>query len=106
MQKLTPALFVQLYMESLAAGHTMRQFADRIGMPTRLAYTRACYYRKRGVRLPKLASGQHARGRRDRLDVAALNAIVADGACDALAMDSQAPHSARRNGRVPVVIAR
>lgn len=99
MKKLTPALFVQLYMESHAAGHTMRQFADRIGMLPRRAYARVRHYRRRGVQLPALAPGRKLMGRADRLDVAALNAIVADGACDALARDSQLPKSPRRAGR-------
>ena len=96
MQKLTPSLFVQLYMESLAAGHTVRQFADRIGMTTGAAYNRVRHYRKRGVKLPDLAPGRPFAGRKSALDTAALNAIVADSV---RVMDDAGLPPARRNGR-------
>ena len=54
--KVSSALFVQLWMESHAAGHTVRQFADRVGMSYRSAAARSAFYRKRGVALPKLRS--------------------------------------------------
>jgi hypothetical protein len=76
-QRITPALFVQLWMESHAAGHTMRQFADRIGMKTSQTYARAFHYRKRGVQLPALARSEYRTKGKSKLDVVALNAIVA-----------------------------
>ena len=96
MQKLTPSLFVQLYMESLAAGHTMRQFANRIGMTTGAAYNRVRHYRKRGVKLPALAEGRPFSGTKAALDTVALNAIVTDSV---RAMEDAGLPPARRNGR-------
>lgn len=79
-QKISPALFVQLYMESHKAGHTTAEFAERIGMPYRAAYTRARYYKRKGVRLPALRrSEKFAPGRR-QLDVDGLNSLLASGA--------------------------
>lgn len=74
-QKITPALFVQLYMESHAQGHTIAQFAERLGIPYNLAYTRARRYTRAGVRLPKLRQGKQTG--RLALDVRGLNQVVA-----------------------------
>lgn len=73
-QKVTPALFVQLYMESHEKGHTLRQFADRINMPYRRMSGRLYQYRKRGVKLPPLRPA--ARSGREAIDVRALNELV------------------------------
>jgi hypothetical protein len=83
----TPALFVQLYMESHAQGHTMKQLAERLGWQYRVVYARAYLYTKRGVKLPKLAG---IRRSGSPIDVSALNAIVGQY--------KQRP--ARTNGRV------
>ena len=50
----TPELFTRLYMESWKAGHTVREFADRIGLPPVNVHSRVRYYRKRGAHLPDL----------------------------------------------------
>lgn len=102
MKKLTPALFVQLYMESHAAGHTMREFADRIGMKYQHAYARARHYRKRGVRLPALTAGRREMATRESLDIESLNAIVGDGRSQSVG----ALLNGRRVQRSPVVLAR
>lgn len=47
-------LFVQMWMESYGAGHTIREFADRVGMKYAQAYARYRFYRKKGVDLPEL----------------------------------------------------
>lgn len=69
----TPALFVQLYMESHAQGHTLKQLSERLGWDYRTTYARAYFYAKRGVKLPKL-SGLRQSG--SPIDVSALNEIV------------------------------
>lgn len=74
-QKITPALFVQLYMESHAQGHTVTQFAERLGMKRDVAYSRARRYIKAGVRLPSLRMPP-PQGRVP-LDVRGLNQVVA-----------------------------
>lgn len=79
--KVTPALFVQLYMESHKQGHTLRQFADRIQMPYRRMSARLYQYRKRGVKLPSLRPACHAGGR-GRIDVRALNELVESSSGD------------------------
>lgn len=71
----TPALFVQLYMESHAQGHTLKQLSERLGWDYRTTYARAYFYAKRGVKLPKL-SGLRQSG--SPIDVSALNAIVGE----------------------------
>jgi hypothetical protein len=118
MKKLTPDLFVRLYMESHAAGHTMRQFADRIGLSYNHAYARAHHYRKAGVQLPALANGRATPAPKPSLDVASLNAIVADPAAAPVARTAQAAgfsplgartqrrRSGRGQTRRPVVLAR
>jgi hypothetical protein len=100
---LTPALFVQLYMESHAAGHTMRRFADRIGLTYRQAAARTRFYRKRGVQLPPFVRATQRSQRSDTLDVAALNAIVAG---DQFELPVDAPVHPRRRLNGTVVIAR
>lgn len=72
---ITARLFVQMCMESHAAGHTLREFADRIGMPYRQAYSRYFYYRRRGVDLPALKRAKRTLPER-ALEVGELNMLV------------------------------
>lgn len=75
-RQVSAQLFVQLYLESVAAGHTMTEFAKRLGWTYRHAASRAQFYRKRGVDLPALASGRRAPKGREPLNVAGLNEMV------------------------------
>lgn len=75
MSGITPELFSRLYMESWKAGHTVRQFADRVEMSVNLVRSRARYYRKRGVALPPLKAARAGR-RHDAVPVDAMNRIV------------------------------
>jgi len=74
--KLDAVLFARLYMESWASGHTLRQFAERVGMSVNGVRSRLYFYRKKGWKPPQL----HAKrtGGRQPLNVAAMNAIVAE----------------------------
>lgn len=74
--KISPTMFVQMYLRSYKAGHNYQQFAERLGISPKLAYARAYWLRKRGVRLPKLG-GISGRSRLTRSDVMALNRLVA-----------------------------
>lgn len=76
-RQVTPQLFVQLYLESVALGHTMTEFANRLGWAYRRTRARADYYRRKGVDLPKLADGRHLNLKgREPLDVSGLNEMV------------------------------
>ena len=75
-RQVSAQLFVQLYLESVAAGHTMTEFAKRLGWNYRHAASRAQFYRKRGVDLPALADGRHKLKGREPLNVASLNELV------------------------------
>lgn len=97
MKKVSPALFVSLYMESHAAGHTMVQFAARIGVAYLTARSRVAYYKRRGVRLPALRDGRGGR-RCPGLAVGELNAIVESAS-------RERGSRSRLNGS-PVVLAR
>lgn len=76
MARISPTMFVQVYLRSHKAGHTYKQFAERLGVSPKLAYTRAYWLRKRGVRLPKLSTTS-GRSRLTRSDVMALNRLIA-----------------------------
>jgi hypothetical protein len=65
-------MFIQLYMESYSAGHTVRQFAERVGLTSGNVRGRIYHYRKRGVRLPSLKSAIGPR-QRPRLNVGEIN---------------------------------
>lgn len=75
-RQVSAQLFVQLYLESVAAGHTMTEFSKRLGWTYRHAASRAQFYRKRGVDLPSLASGRRVLKGREPLNVAGLNEMV------------------------------
>lgn len=75
-RQVSAQLFVQLYLESVAAGHTMTEFAKRLGWTYRHAASRAQFYKKRGVDLPALADGRHKLQGREPLNVAGLNELV------------------------------
>jgi hypothetical protein len=97
-KELTPQLFAQLYMESWHAGHTTRQFADRIGMTAAKVRGRIYFYRKRGWQAPALKlppRGFHAR--RARLPVSEMNVIVDES------MLRRRDHVASRNGELTQV---
>lgn len=94
-RQVSAQLFVQLYLESVAAGHTMTEFAKRLGWTYRHAAARAQFYKKRGVDLPALADGRHKLQGREPLNVAGLNEMV-----DRFLLSKQAQQFDRR--RVPV----
>lgn len=75
-RQVTAQLFVQLYLESVAAGHTMTEFATRLGWDRNQAAGRVHYYRKKGVDLPSLADGRKGPPNRRPLNVAGLNEMV------------------------------
>jgi hypothetical protein len=77
-RQITPQLFVQLYLESVAAGHTTTELSERLGWTYRRTRGRADYYRRKGVDLPKLADGRNGQGLvgREPLDVGGLNQMV------------------------------
>jgi hypothetical protein len=75
-RQVSAQLFVQLYLESVAAGHTMTEFSKRLGWTCRHAASRASFYKKRGVDLPRLADGRHKLQGREPLNVAGLNEMV------------------------------
>jgi hypothetical protein len=72
---MTPELFTQLYMESWKAGHTVRQFAERIKTTVPRVWSRVQYYRKKGAVLPDLRRPAGNQGSR-ALHVDKLNAII------------------------------
>lgn len=73
---MTPALFTQLYMESWKAGHTVRQFADRIKTTVARVHSRVRYYRKKGAALPDLRRVPPGNGGFNALPVSDMNAII------------------------------
>ena len=75
-QRISAPLFVQLYMESVAAGHTTTQFAERLGWKYARVHTRIKLYRKKGIRLPNLTPGRSAVAMNPRLDVDSLNDMI------------------------------
>ncbi|NDE15117.1 hypothetical protein EBZ80_09330 [bacterium] len=75
-RQVSAQLFVQLYLESVAAGHTMREFSKRLGWTYARAAQRAGFYRKRGVDLPRLADGRRTLHGREPLNVAGLNEMI------------------------------
>jgi len=74
-RSVSPELFVQLYCESAAAGHTISQLAERLGWNYGKTHSRVRYYKKRGWNAPPLA-----RKLRDdikpQLDIERLNQIT------------------------------
>jgi hypothetical protein len=72
----SPELFVQLYCESAAAGHTMSQFAERLGWSYGKAHSRVRYYKKRGWKAPPLVRKQRE-DIKPQLDIGRLNQITA-----------------------------
>lgn len=75
-RQVTAQLFVQLYLESVAAGHTMTEFAKRLGWDRNQAAGRVYFYRKKGVDLPPLSDGRKTPPNRPPLNVAGLNEMV------------------------------
>jgi hypothetical protein len=75
-RRISPEMFVRLYMESVAAGHTMDQFSQRLGCSYGRAYSRVSLYRKRGVRLPPLAPAKRGLRAGNPLDIRSLNGLV------------------------------
>ena len=66
LRKLTPEQFVRLWQES----KSIRDFCEKTGRTYNAAYSRACYYRKLGVKLKR-----HKKTAKT-IDVAELNAII------------------------------
>jgi hypothetical protein len=73
---MTPALFTQLYMESWKAGHSVRQFAERIKTTVGRVHSRVQYYRKKGAALPDLRRVPPGGSSGNALPVADMNAII------------------------------
>lgn len=73
---ITPEVFTQLYMESWKAGHTVRQFASRIGMTPVAAHARLRHYRKRGVAFPDLVPGMRGRPVTKPVPVKEMNSLI------------------------------
>lgn len=73
---MTPALFTQLYMESWKAGHTVRQFAERIKTTVGRVHSRVQYYRKKGAALPDLRRVPPGNGGHNALPVSDMNLII------------------------------
>jgi len=88
-QSVSPELFVQLYCESAAAGHTMSQFAERLGWGYGRTHSRVRYYKKRGWKSPTLVRPERE-NTKPQLDINRLNQITAaetrrlDGTTDVL----------------------
>lgn len=72
---MTPVLFAQLYMESWKAGHTVRQFADRVGFTVARVHARVQHYRKKGLDFPSLKRSSQLGGKVP-LPVDAMAAII------------------------------
>lgn len=95
-RSVSPELFVQLYCESAAAGHTMSQLAERLGWSYGHTHSRVRYYKKRGWKAPPLT-----RQKRDDIkpviDVDRLNAITAAEARRIAGSDDVLPRVQRVN---------
>lgn len=80
--------FTQLYMESWSAGHTTREFADRVGLLTRQVHQKTNYLKRKGLVLPPLRNSRGGSAGSE-LDVEELRDLVSSYRTE--------PH---RNGRV------
>lgn len=86
--------FTQLYMESWTAGHTTREFADRVGLLMRQVHQKTNYLKRKGVTLPPLRNSRGGSAGSE-LDVQDLRDLVAGYERDA--------RTVVRNGR-PVAV--
>lgn len=73
---ITPEMFTQLYMESWRAGHTVRQFAERVHLSPVAVHGRVRHYRRKGIAFPQLAAGHLGRPPVKRLPVKEMNSII------------------------------
>jgi hypothetical protein len=67
--------FTQLYMESWSAGHTTREFADRVGLLTRQVHQKTNYLKRKGVDLPPLRNSRGGSSGSE-LDIQDLKSLV------------------------------
>jgi hypothetical protein len=68
--------FTQLYMESWAASHTTREFADRVGLLTRQVHQKTNYLKRKGLALPPLRNSRGG-STGSELDVSGLRELIA-----------------------------
>jgi|694.fasta_scaffold12040_23 hypothetical protein len=85
--------FTQLYMESWSAGHTTREFADRVGLLTRQVHQKTNYLKRKGVALPPLRNSRGGSSGSE-LDIQDLKSLVSSYRHDT---------ETYRNGRVVTV---
>lgn len=67
--------FTQLYMESWSAGHTTREFADRVGLLTKQVHQKTNYLKRKGVALPPLRNSRGGSAGSE-LDIQDLKSLV------------------------------
>ena len=70
--------FLRLYMESWKAGHTVRQFADRVGVTPSNVHSRVRYYRSRGAKIPNLRSAARFGRKVEPVNIGRLNVIISE----------------------------